>query len=142
MDQGQPVPANYNPADWIMKVAQANTIEALNEADFFPSDKRILMDPLTKVVEGKDKLGITITKHDDETSSKGDDNSTVGYLTQAAMLFTREICNLKRDKGAFVGRMGFLVVLSCLIGVIFYNVGEQPSDVSAVSCPSGSLKRI
>jgi ABC-type multidrug transport system ATPase subunit len=140
MDRGQPVPANYNPADWIMKVAQANTIEALNEADFFPSDERILTEPLTTAVEGKDELGMTITVHDDETSSKGHDNSTVGYFTQTAMLFNREIRNLKRDKAAFAGRMGFSVVLSTLIGVIFYNVGEQPSNVSAVSCPEAVSK--
>jgi len=39
-DQGHPVPPNYNPADWIMAVAQSTPEHELDEAGFFPSDVR------------------------------------------------------------------------------------------------------
>jgi ABC-type multidrug transport system ATPase subunit len=128
-DRGQAVPPNYNPADWIMNVAQANTIEQLNKADFFPPDERKLPEAFTDGTEGRDELGITITSHDGDEKS---DIAPVGSLTQAAMLFNRELRNLQRDKGAFGGRMCFLIVLAGLNGLIFFDVGEQPSDVPAV----------
>jgi ABC-type multidrug transport system ATPase subunit len=134
-DRGHAVPLNYNPADWIMNVAQANSIEELDNADFFPADERKLPEPFTEAMEGRDELGITMTAYDDDEDSARPDNAPVGQLTQAAMLFNRELRNLKRDKGAFGGRMGFSIVLASLIGLIFYEVGEQPSDVAAVSIP-------
>ena len=128
--RGFRIPSNYNPADWIMNVAQANTVQKLDDANFFPSDDRKLPEPFTEAVEGKDELGFTIQEGDKST---GSDNATVGTGTQTMMLFNRELRNLKRDQSALAGRMGFSVILSLLVGVIFFDVGEQPSDVTAVS---------
>ena len=49
------------------------------------------------------------------------------------MLFVRDIKSLFRDKQAMIGRFGLSIFLGCLIGTIFYNVGQAPSDISGVS---------
>ena len=45
------------------------------------------------------------------------------------MLFSREIKNLTRDKGALGARLGLTTFLSLLIGLIFRGVGATDSSV-------------
>lgn len=134
-ERGQPVPPNYNPGDWIMNVAQSTEEKELDKQRFFPQDERKLADPFT-AADGKDELGITLTKR---KSSLGVDDTPVGIWTQTGMLFLRELKNLARDRGAVGGRFGFSIFMSTLIGVIFLNVGEQPSTSAAVRTVSTRL---
>jgi ABC-type multidrug transport system ATPase subunit len=121
-DRGQPLPKNYNPADWIMNVAQANTIEQLNSDGFFPKDDRELPEPFTDTIEGKDELGITLT----ERHLEGDfDDRPPNLCVQLTMLFMREIRNIKRDTAAVGARFGLTIFLGLLVGLIFHDVGEQ-----------------
>ena len=39
-ERGYPNPSNYNPADWIMNVAQSTSISQLDQDGFFPEDTR------------------------------------------------------------------------------------------------------
>jgi ABC-type multidrug transport system ATPase subunit len=126
-DRSSPLPPNYNPADWIMNVAQATPIEELDELGFFPKDERKLPDAFTDV-DGKDALGLTLTKRGGDSPAK--DDTPVGMPTQIAMLYAREYKNVIRDLSAMGGRFGSAIFLSLLIGVIFYDVGNQPSDVA------------
>jgi ABC-type multidrug transport system ATPase subunit len=128
--RGHPLPPKYNPADWIMTVAQSIPLDELEEKGFFPEDQRKLPAAFTEHVEGKDELGITLT----ERHESGDfDESPVGLSTQIYMLFSRELKNVRRDKAAIGARLGLTTFLSVLIGVIFLDVGSLPSGVSAVS---------
>lgn len=61
-DRGHPLPSKYNPADWIMTVAQSVPHDELNQKGFFPEDKRELPEPFTGHFDGKDELGITVTE--------------------------------------------------------------------------------
>lgn len=128
--RGNPLPPKYNPADWIMSVAQSIPVDELGEKGFFPVDERDLPAPFTEKVEGKDELGITLTEHHVLGTF---DERPVGLLTQISMLFSRELKNLKRDKAAVGARFGLTIFLSILVGVIFLDVGAASSDDPAVS---------
>lgn len=133
---GHPNPPNYNPADWIMNVAQSVDEKTLDADGFFPKDERQMEDPFTEE-EGKDDLGITITGH---YAEPGFDARRVGALTQVKMLFKRELLNLKRDTTAIGSRMGLTIFLGVLIGVIFLDVGQSDrADFSNVQSTFGAL---
>lgn len=121
--RGHKIPKKYNPADFIMNVAQAHSMEELAKEGFFPIDKRRLPAPLIGGSDGKDELGITITGRHNLN-----DESQPGLTTQVKMLFTREVHNMVRDKSVLGGRFVFTTFLGLLIGVIFLGVGEEPSD--------------
>jgi hypothetical protein len=77
--------------------------------------------------DGKDALGITITKR-----GKGDamtDGHPPGMLVQTGLLFNRELKNLRRDVTALGARFGLTIFLGTLIGIIFLNVGASDSSV-------------
>ena len=81
-----PVPPNYNPADWIMSVAQRVPEEDLTSDGFYP----------------RESLTALTAEAIDNTSSVSDLKTDVDirrptFATQTIMLFTREIRNLKRD---------------------------------------------
>jgi len=125
-ERNQPLPKNYNPADWIMNVAQANSIEQLDEDGFFPEDDRDLPEPYTDGIEGKDELGITLTEHHLQDDF---DDRPPSICTQLAMLFMREIRNIRRDKAAVGARFGLTMFLGLLVGLIFKDVGEQEPSI-------------
>jgi ABC-type multidrug transport system ATPase subunit len=129
-ERGHPLPPKYNPADWIMSVAQSVPLEELNKAGYFPKDERKLPEAFTDQLEGKDELGITITEHH---AASDYDDTPVGLPTQISMLFRREINNIKRDTAAVGARFGLTIFLSVLIGVIFLDVGSSDLEDSAVS---------
>ena len=43
--RGRPCPERYNPADWVMDVAQSVPADTLEAEGFFPPDDRRLTDP-------------------------------------------------------------------------------------------------
>ena len=126
--RGHPNPANYNPADWIMNVAQTVEIKQLDEDGFYPKDER----PVTEAfkgdsAEGRDALGITRTgrqKSDDY------DSAPVGMGVQISLLFKREIVNLRRDTSAFVVKMGITTFMAALVGIVFWGAGN--TDLSVI----------
>ncbi|CAJ1961665.1 unnamed protein product [Cylindrotheca closterium] len=149
-ERGQKIPKNYNPADWIMHVAQAVDLDQLDADGFFPKDTRVLGEPLRSGIDKKKNFGLSMTRRT-ISSGHGDDSSKtisfdaavveqgilsnngsferVSVMTQTRMMFVREFKNLKRDKGALVGRLGFTTAIATLIGVVFWKVGELPRDV-------------
>eukprot|EP00543_Licmophora_paradoxa_P003728 CAMPEP_0202456442 /NCGR_PEP_ID=MMETSP1360-20130828/13682_1 /ASSEMBLY_ACC=CAM_ASM_000848 /TAXON_ID=515479 /ORGANISM="Licmophora paradoxa, Strain CCMP2313" /LENGTH=602 /DNA_ID=CAMNT_0049076239 /DNA_START=87 /DNA_END=1892 /DNA_ORIENTATION=- len=123
--RGHPNPPNYNPADWIMNVAQSISEKQLNDDGFYPKDERPLEDAF-EAEHGKDALGITLTTRRKEG---GVDMRPVGIGTETALLFKREMNNLARDKAAVGARFGLTIFLSTLFGVIFWEVGETDTAV-------------
>jgi ABC-type multidrug transport system ATPase subunit len=118
-----PMPPNYNPADWIMMVAQMQSVQELESAGFFPKDER----PVTEgfhgdEMEGRDALGNTITR----ASVNGNvDERHVTQLTEFNWLMRREIVAMKRDKMFLIARFMQATFMSLLIGIIFLFVGER-----------------
>jgi ABC-type multidrug transport system ATPase subunit len=122
--RGHPVPKAYNPADWIMNVAQSVPFNELKEKNFFMEDTRNIPEPFSGKIDGKDELGITLTERH---TSADFDATPVGFGTEVSLLFQRELRNLTRDKAAVGARFGLTIFLSVLIGVIFLDVGSADS---------------
>jgi ABC-2 type transporter len=125
-ERGHPSPPNYNPADWIMTVAQSVPLEQLDESGFFLKDDREIGDPFLPG-EGRDALGITITGREGKVA--GFDERPPGAWTQTRLLFAREFTNLRRDTASLSARFALTTFLSMLVGVIFWQVGKTDSSV-------------
>ena len=140
-ERGFPCPQNYNPADWIMNVAQSTTVPQLDQAGFFPQDERDMGEAF-EPEDGKDALGITITGH---RLSDGEQKEAPrpGFYTQTGMLFSREINNLHRDKAALGARFGLTIGLSLLMGTIFWDVGASDlSDRTNLNSSFGAMTTV
>jgi len=142
--RGHPNPPNYNPADWIMWVAQSVKLEELVDAGFFPKDNRTLGEAF-EPEEGQDALGVTITRRP-ILGHRGDgaiDEIPPGFLSQVKMLFAREFRNLYRNLAAVATRLAIGIVVSVLVGVIFYQVGAtDPANSVNVRSHFGALMMI
>ena len=101
-------------------------MKTLNEQGFFPEDHRDMGEAFAPE-DGKDALGITITKRSKLSTTT--DASPPGMLVQTRLLFNREIMNLRRDVTALGARFGLTIFLGTLIGIIFLNVGSSDSSV-------------
>jgi len=140
--RGHPNPPNYNPADWIMWVAQSVKLQELDDAGFFPKDNRILGEAF-EPEEGKDALGITISRRPILGHREGDgavDETPPGFSSQVKLLFAREFRNLYRNLAAVATRLAIGIVMSILVGVIFYQVGAtDPTNSVNVRSHFGAL---
>lgn len=111
-----PVPANYNPADWIMSVAQRVSDADLISDGFYPKEE----------LELKIDKGNTSSQLELKDSV---DMRTPSFVTQTYMLFSRELRNLRRDTASVGMRFGITIFLNVLFGVIFFGVGRNSNDV-------------
>ena len=118
--RGHPNPPNYNPADWIMNVALSHSIDQLNQAGYFPADHRDIGEPFV-AADGKDVLGMTRRSYYAEHRRDG---ATVGIATQAKLLFQREVTNLVRATHPLKARTAMTIMISLVIGCIFYRVAK------------------
>ena len=104
-------------------------MKELDNYGFFPTDERPMGDAF-EPEEGKDALGITITRRSKAGDDTADERSP-GMITQISMLFSRELRNLKRDTVAVGARFGLTIFLGTLIGIIFFDVGSTDSNVGS-----------
>mmetsp|Transcript_17817 Transcript_17817/g.49335 ORF Transcript_17817/g.49335 Transcript_17817/m.49335 type:complete len:637 (-) Transcript_17817:430-2340(-) len=112
---GFPKPEDYNIADWILEVAQTNTIEDLEAKGFFAGERNPKK-PRPKSIQ---PLGKTAA-----SNARKANKNHAGFFTQTRLLFDREIKKLVRDKMSFVVRIGSTTVFGLLFGTIFYAVGD------------------
>jgi len=111
-ERGFPKPEDYNIADWILQVAQTNTIEELGKLGFFNGDE--LRE--TANIDRSNVTGSVMSKAMTEH---------VGFTTQASLLFSREIKKLYRDKFGFVIKVCSNLAFGLLFGLIFMDVGRS-----------------
>lgn len=119
---GYPLPDNYNPADWVVHVAQTYPANKLESAGFYQNDKREVLVPV-KPLKGQNDLGEPIISRMDALKKCNDDKPP-GLLTQVNMLYKRELMFMYRFPQPLYARFGFTALLSTLIGMIFWNVGQ------------------
>lgn len=119
-----------------MNVAMTSSVNDLNDSGFFFEDKRDVGEPF-KLERGSSKardiLGITKRQAviDDETP---------GLASQINLLFMREVRNLYRETHALKARFAMTVMISLIIGCIFYQVADEDhSDYVVVQSTFGGL---
>lgn len=142
--RGHPVPPHYNPADWIMNVAQAVPAKELARRGYFPTDARPWAKTEALFVdeeEGRNALGITDHQHDGEKGiSTKDNQKRIGFITQVSMLFKRELQNIARNRKPLVARFAFSFIMSILVGILFLGIGGEGSeDFRVVQAHFGAL---
>ena len=107
-------------------------MDELDTAGFFPKDPR----PKEAAFDGgddsshHDALGFTRRNKDD---TEDFDERKVGMGVEIGMLVHREWVHHNRDKASLVSKYGLAVFLGILIGIIFFDVGNTPNNVQAVS---------
>ena len=135
---GYPVPNNYNPADWVVNVAQKHPIPDLERAGFFPIDSREVSAP-TKPLQGQNVLGEPIDNRR-AIMGKKDDDDPPGLWTQVNLLYRRELIYMYRFPLPLYARFGFTAFLSFLIGLIFYKVGDaSPANPFNITSQFGAM---
>ena len=136
--RGYPLPNNYNPADWVINVAQKYPMPQLEQAGFFPRGICEVSDP-TIPTKGQDFLGNPIRKRRTGLQiDRGDEPP--GLWTQVKMLFQREFIFMYRFPDPQYARFGLTAFLSSLIGMIFFNVGDaDPSQFFNLQSQFGAL---
>ncbi|KAL3821921.1 hypothetical protein ACHAXA_008961 [Cyclostephanos tholiformis] len=118
--RGYPKPDDYNISDWILQVAQTNTIDELRSSGFLAVDDD---DERTAIVASRDvKRMSTIASSDGSTRAVAEH---VGLVVQTRLLFDRAIKQLFRDKLSFVIRIVVNLAFGLLYGCIFLSVGRS-----------------
>lgn len=124
-DRGQPLPPKYNPADWVMLVAQSVTDPDLETLGFYEGDTRRMIDPLTAT--------------DGTVLEKRNRSSQVSFVVQVGLLLKRDFKGMTRDNLILGYRVGLVTFMSILTGCIFLRVGEtDPADSDNIKSHFGA----
>ncbi|KAL7545612.1 hypothetical protein ACHAWF_008965 [Thalassiosira exigua] len=134
-----PMPKNYNPADWIMEIAQQYSQDQLLEEGFFAKDNRKLEPAIVpRHSELLNSLGVSAHE-----SISEDEWKHVSFGVEVWMLFKREIVHNARNKKGVGARFAFTTFLSTLVGCIFFQVAspEEPvgTDISRFNSHFGAM---
>ena len=102
-----PIPANYNPADWIMTVAQRVEEEDLIRDGFYPQST-LESRNYSELDTSSDKIDLSGSIQIQQAT----------FFTQTRLLFVRELRNLKRDTAA-IGKVEFDFLIDYLYFIVF-----------------------
>eukprot|EP01082_Thalassiosira_pseudonana_P002987 g2424.t1 g2424 contig12:83459-85966(+) len=131
------MPKNYNPADWIMSVAQQYTQEQLITEGFFAENDRVLP-PALVPKDGELLNSLGVSRRGDV---EDDEWKHVGFGTETRVLFQREIRHNLRNKQGVGARFALTTFISILVGSIFFGVGgvESYTDPSKFNSHFGAM---
>lgn len=107
-NRGHSCPINYNPADWFITVAQNHSLEELQESGFFNGELSMA----------------TFESSSDSSYSTVNHGLAASFRTQVKLLFIREFMHMCRFRHPLYARYGLTIMLSALIGTIFFKIGE------------------
>lgn len=116
-----PIPKHYNPADWIMKIAQEYSHEQLISEGFCTSNNLNLPpDLLQKGMDLSNSL-----KAQAKSGISDDEWKHVSFCTEVQVLFARELKHSLRNKAGVGARFALTTFISLLVGCIFFQVGSS-----------------
>lgn len=123
--RGYVVPPRYNPADFVMNVAQIFSEDELEKKGFFSDHPPKLLPPPQS--ESSVVLGDNV--RDSQPAEKVQDLRPVSFSTEVLLIFTRELKGMTRNKKPLAMRTVFSVVLGLLVGIIFLRVGKTDPSI-------------
>mmetsp|Transcript_21903 Transcript_21903/g.51184 ORF Transcript_21903/g.51184 Transcript_21903/m.51184 type:complete len:621 (-) Transcript_21903:96-1958(-) len=123
---GHECPEDYNPADFVMFLIQRSSEEELSRLSAaWRSEYRAPDAPK----EQDTNLSDLFPK---KKASKG-------WFVQFKALAARQSRNLVRDKASLIGRFGISAVLSTVVSLIFYDIGNLHADDYTVQSHTGAI---
>jgi ABC-type multidrug transport system ATPase subunit/ABC-type multidrug transport system permease subunit len=121
---GYSIPDNYNPADWILDVAQGDSMEMLESHGFFPKEHS--QDFSEYQDYNRESMKQTVHK--------------VSCCIELEMLLHREIISLIRNPTPMIANVLITAFLSVVFGIIFLGVGnDDRSNMLVVQAVVGAL---
>eukprot|EP00602_Paraphysomonas_sp_CaronLab_P009194 CAMPEP_0185032880 /NCGR_PEP_ID=MMETSP1103-20130426/21378_1 /TAXON_ID=36769 /ORGANISM="Paraphysomonas bandaiensis, Strain Caron Lab Isolate" /LENGTH=637 /DNA_ID=CAMNT_0027568947 /DNA_START=61 /DNA_END=1974 /DNA_ORIENTATION=- len=132
--KGYTCPQNYNPSDYVMYLSQTEPLERLEKAGIIKGYENTDGSPNTSsddkeasALENGNPASPEKPRSDAENDVIG--HSRADYLTQLMWLMLREGRNTFRNVPALIGRFGVTIVLSIIVGLIFYKAGGEDDSV-------------
>eukprot|EP00592_Proboscia_alata_P011971 CAMPEP_0194383636 /NCGR_PEP_ID=MMETSP0174-20130528/68548_1 /TAXON_ID=216777 /ORGANISM="Proboscia alata, Strain PI-D3" /LENGTH=577 /DNA_ID=CAMNT_0039170025 /DNA_START=55 /DNA_END=1785 /DNA_ORIENTATION=+ len=113
--KGHPVPKNFNPADWIMNIAQTFSETNLNDAGFYS------MSSTKTPCDMESDMNGTVTREESDCFAD--------FATESYYLFRRELRGMKRNPASLKVRFVSTICVNLLIGLVFNDVGKLDSSV-------------
>lgn len=110
------MPNHYNPADFIMSIAQKYTRAMMVDESFCTNNQLSL--PAAEVANGEGMLGAG-----KNTDINDKEWKHVSFVTEVRLLFKRELKNTIRNK-LVRARFALTTFISLLVGCIFFGVGS------------------
>jgi ABC-type multidrug transport system ATPase subunit len=106
-DAGYPCPSNYNPADWVIDVAESNDIATLQKSFLQeePEDNKVI---------ARDGVELVIP-----------DRNHVSIWREFVLLEEREFREIKRNPGLAIINVSITTVLAFIFGVMFWDIGKM-----------------
>jgi ABC-type multidrug transport system permease subunit len=130
--RGYPCPPHYNPADWILNVAQTSRMDDLKAKGFFlapedscSTDQSDTNGDLRRRKSSMPKWKALATTNNHQIVETGAKEPHPGFLVQTKLLFLREVHNVHRNTKNLVARSAMSVVGSVLGGILFFQVGKN-----------------
>lgn len=118
---GYSIPEQYNPADWILDVAQGESMEMLESHGFFPEQN------------SESSKDIASYKDFDRRSSMKREVHKTSWCVELEMLLERERNSLIRSPAPLIANVVITAFLSVVFGVIFFGVGRDNRNSMLVS---------
>jgi len=120
-ERSHPLPPKYNPADWIMIVAQTVPENELEQLGYFPTGN------------GEEEVSQKKKESSHPSQGSGPTFRRVSTLTQIAWLVRREMLSIKRNKMVLGARLMLTCFMGILISIIFLGVGSNEQEDQVVS---------
>jgi hypothetical protein len=109
--RGRKCPENYNPSDFVMNLCQAESVEILEQNNFFMEVPEAL---------SSEKIKSSILE-----SELLHFHSESSFLKQVLAIAYRELINFFRDIPSLTARIGMTVMLNLVYGLIFLGAGDK-----------------
>lgn len=123
------LPPKYNPADFIMTIAQTVPEEELMILDYFPSEKD------SKNIDIEEAKALIESAHGNASVPV----QHVSGFTEFLCLVKRDMKSIKRNKMILGARMMLTTFMSLVVGLLFQGVGNSDSAQPVVRIVLHSL---
>ena len=127
-------PDNYNPADFVLFVNQTETISTLETHELFvEAPGSLFEDQDPSVIHSRHST----VSGEKEVLFKSSFGKQLLYLTH------REFIHTIRDRNSLAARFGMVIVMSILLGLIFFEIGSKPNYIPTnISSHFGGLMMV